>query len=99
MSAALLTRETIPTSCTVTVRHTEETLEAHVELDDGLLPTVGDRIRVFGDPVQVEYGSTIAFRRKAHLVRGCALDKFWIKLCSLFDMTELYEVSFSPRRF
>lgn len=99
MTTKILTRETISTQCTVTVRHTEETLEAHVELDDGLLPTVGDRITVFGEPIQVDYGRTVQFRRDAHLTRGCAMDKFWTKFRSLFDMTELYEVSFSSRRF
>lgn len=99
MTTRILARRSIPTTCTVTVRHTDETLEAHVELDDGLLPSVGDKITVFGSPVHVEYGSTIEIKRDARLVRGSALDKFWLKLRSLFDVTELYEVSFSPRRF
>jgi hypothetical protein len=92
-------RQTIPTRCTVTVKHTEETLEAHVELDEGLLPDVGDRITVFGDPVRVEYGSSLEVRRDARLVRGSSFDKLWLKIRSMFEMTELYEVSFSPRRF
>jgi hypothetical protein len=94
-----LSRRSIPTQCTVTVRHTEETLEAHVELDDGLLPEAGDRITVFGDPVRVEYGSTIELRRDARLVRGSLFDKLWTRILSWLEFTELYEVSFSPRRF
>ena len=86
----------INTACTITVRHTDESLEAHVELDNDLLPETGDRVTVFGDPVRVEYGESITLRRDAKLVRGTALDKFWIKFKSLFEITELYEVSFSP---
>ncbi|MEE4210949.1 MAG: hypothetical protein V2I43_17000 [Parvularcula sp.] len=89
----------IETECTVTVRHTEETLEAHVDLDNGLLPGIGDKVTVFGDPVRVEYGNTLQIRRAARLVRGSLLDKLWIRFLSLFEITELYEVSFSPRRF
>lgn len=92
-------RRAITTMCTVTVRHTEESLEAHVELDGGLLPHAGDRITVYGDPVKVEYGSTVTLRRDATLVRGSVLDRLWVKFLSLFEVTELYEVSFSPRRF
>ena len=97
--ANALLRQAISTMCTVTVRHTEETLEAHVVLDDGLLPKTGDRITVYGEPVRVEYGSSITIRRDAQLVRGSILDKAWMRLKSLFDVTELYEVSFSPRSF
>lgn len=92
-------RRVVSTMCTITVRHTEETLEAHVELDDGLLPDTGDRITVFGAPVHVEYGSTLQLRRDAHLIRGTVLDKAWMRLKSLFDVSELYEVSFTPRSF
>lgn len=92
-------RDVISTMCTITVQHTEETLEAHVELDDGLLPKTGDRITVYGSPVQVAYGSTLKVRRDAQLVRGNVFDKAWMRLKSLFDVSELYEVSFSPRSF
>jgi len=88
----------INTACTITVHHTDESLEAHVELDNDLLPETGDRVTVFGDPVRVEYGESITLRRDAKLVRGTTLDKLWIKFKSLFEITELYEVSFPPRR-
>lgn len=92
-------RKDIPTACTVTVKHTEETLEAHVELDDGLLPQTGDRIKVYGQPVRVEYGSTITLRRSARLTRGSIFDKLWMRITAFFEMTDLYEVSFSTRSF
>lgn len=88
----------IDTTCTVTVRHTDETLEAHVELHNGLLPDVGDKITVYGAPIAVDYGREITFTRPASLVRGNALDRAWIKIRSLFELTELYEVSFSTGR-
>ena len=88
----------IETGCTVTVKHTEETLEAHVVLDDGLLPDAGDRITVFGEPVRIDYGSTATFKRPARLDRGSELDKLRVRILSMFQLTELYEVSFSDGR-
>ncbi|MBI1391960.1 MAG: hypothetical protein GC152_04385 [Alphaproteobacteria bacterium] len=91
-------RRRIDTECTVTVRHTEETLEAHVVLDDGLLPAAGDRITVFGDPIRIDYGHTATFKRRARLERGGVLAKLRVRLASFFQLTELYEVSFSDGR-
>ncbi len=97
MTASLNPRRfTVP--CTITVEHSNETLEAHVELDNGVLPTIGDRIRVHGDPVAVAFGETIVLRRNATVVRATALEKAWVRFRSMFEMTELYEVSFSPGR-
>lgn len=92
----LFFHDRIETMCTVVVRHTDETLEAHVDLDQDLLPTAGDKVTIFGDPVKVDYGSTIRVRRRAELVRGTVLDKLWVRFRSMFELTELYEVSFSP---
>ncbi|MEM6537193.1 MAG: hypothetical protein AAF668_05620 [Pseudomonadota bacterium] len=88
----------IRTNCTVTVKSTYETLEAHVELDDGLLPTSGDKITVFGAPIQIDYGETIQIRRPAHLERGTLFDKLKVRIAAFFELTELYEVSFSDGR-
>ncbi|MEM9233973.1 MAG: hypothetical protein AAGA69_06995, partial [Pseudomonadota bacterium] len=66
--------------CTITVKHDDESLEAHVELDNGVLPQAGDRIRVEGSPVNVEYGESVVIRREAHVHRGSYFDKLWARL-------------------
>lgn len=91
-------RNAITAPCTIKVRHTMETLEAHVELDGNLQPTIGDRVFVHGAAVQVPFGESVTIRRDATLIRAGALKKLWIKLKSRFELTELYEVSFSPGR-
>ena len=95
----MLFRKTIAMPCTITVLHTEETLEAHVELDGDILPEAGDRILVSGAPVRVDYGGSVTLRRDARLTRGSVFDKIWVRLKSVFTITELYEVSFSTGRF
>ncbi|MEO1015567.1 MAG: hypothetical protein AAFX08_10310 [Pseudomonadota bacterium] len=87
---------TVP--CTITVEHTNESLEAHVELDGGLLPTVGDRILVHGGHVAVPFGERIVLRRDATLTRAGALEKAWVRFMAWLEFSELYEVSFSPGR-
>ncbi|MEO0850489.1 MAG: hypothetical protein AAFY04_03655 [Pseudomonadota bacterium] len=91
-----LWRQKIATGCTVQVKHTNETLEAHVALDDNLQAHLGDRIFVHGAPVQISFGETLYLRRSATLTRASLFDKLWVRLKSLFLITELYEVSFSP---
>ena len=84
--------------CTIRVHHTMETLEAHVELDNGVMPTLGDRIIVDGNAVCVPYGESLTLRRRATVVRANMFEKLWMRLKSQFELTELYEVSFLPGR-
>lgn len=81
--------------CTVTVEHTWESLEAHVELADGIQPGLGDRITVHGSAIKIPFGEKIVVQRDATLRRAGPLTKAWMKVQQFFELTELYEVSFS----
>ncbi len=94
----LFQRPSFEIGCTITIEHTDASLEAHVELDGDVQPTVGDRITVHGAHVQVPYGEKLTLRRQATIRRANQLEKIWVKIRSLFELTELYEVSFSPGR-
>ena len=48
---AMFKREEHATSCTIRVLHSADYLEAHLELDNGLTPAAGDRVRVHGAPI------------------------------------------------
>lgn len=89
-------RFTVP--CTITIEHNTETLEAHVELDGGVQPDVGDRIVVHGAPISAPFGESLVLRRNATVTRAMFLEKLLIRLKAYFELTELYEVSFSPGR-
>lgn len=84
--------------CTISVHHTDETLEAHVELDGGVLPDVGDQIRVHGAGIVVPFGESITITRMATVRRASALEKLWVRLKAQFELAELYEVSFTTGR-
>ena len=81
--------------CTIRISHTWESLEAHVELPGRTQPEVGDRITVHGAPVQVPYGETITIEREATIRRAGMLEKLWIRIRSMFELDELYEVNFT----
>ncbi|MFN4225909.1 MAG: hypothetical protein ACK4HR_06285 [Hyphomonas sp.] len=87
---------TVP--CTIRIEHTYESLEAHVELDGGLEPGIGDRVLVHGAPVSVPFGRSLILRREATLTRATFLERAFVRLKSMFELTELYEVSFTDGR-
>lgn len=94
----MIGRISFDTPCRVEVEHTDEFLGAHVELADGVLVRPGDQVRVHGDPIRVPFGERRVFERTATVERAGTLERWWTRLAGHFEMTELYEVSFSDRR-
>ncbi|MFE1598866.1 hypothetical protein [Methylobacterium sp. ID0610] len=89
------TRIEVP--CTVEIEQTAESLHAHVTLDGGLAIGPGDEVTVHDAPTEVPYGGRIVVRRTATVVRASAVERLWTRLAGHFELTELYEVSFSER--
>ena len=81
--------------CIIRITHTWESLEAHVELPGRAQPEIGDRITVHGAPVQVPFGETITIEREATIRRAGPLERLWVRIRSMFELDELYEVNFS----
>ena len=86
------------TGCTIRVAHNGADLHAHVELDGDLRMQPGDRVQVHGAPLRLAFGESLELRRTATVTRATALGRAWTRLKAQFDLTELYEVSFSPGR-
>ena len=57
----------------------------------------GDRVRVHGAPIRVGFGERRVEERIATVERASAAERLWTKFAGHFEMTELYEVSFSDR--
>lgn len=91
-------RETQVTPCTIEIEHTERSLHAHVALDSGVALRPGDRVRVHGEPIRVLFGQSLVLRREATVERAGWLERQWTRLCGCFELSELYEVSFTPGR-
>jgi hypothetical protein len=95
---ALLSRRAHETSCTIEIEHSDESLHAHVELDSQSDLRPGDRVTVHGAPIHVSFGQRLVLRRGATVERASWLERQWTRLAGRFELTELYEVSFTPRR-
>lgn len=91
----LFARETWETGCTIAVEHTADALHAHVELDDNAILGPGDQVRVHGAPVRLRFGEALTLRRRATVSRAGLVAQWWTKLRSQFELTELYEITFS----
>lgn len=86
------------TPCTVEIEHSSDSLHAHVELDGDFAIEPGDEVLVHDAPIDVPYGERIVVRRIATVTRAGLVERAWTRLAGHFELTELYEVSFSDRR-
>ena len=96
MSVKLLSsRHRFDVPCTVSIENTFDSLHAHVELDGDIEIDAGDEVLVHGDAIRVPYGQKLTLRRQATVTKASALDRVLTKVVAHFELTELYEVSFS----
>ncbi len=84
--------------CRIAVEQSDEHFHAHVELGDDIAIRAGDRVRVHGEAIAIRFGESAVYERTATITRASPLVRGWVKLASYFDLSELYEVSFSPGR-
>ena len=91
-------RRSRDTHCTIDIEHSEDSLHAHVELDDESDLRPGDRVRVHGAPIRVTFGQRLTLRRPATVERAYWLERQWTRQTARFELSELYEISFSSRR-
>lgn len=91
-------RNVLDVGCLIEINHTPERFGAHVVLDGDPEIQPGDRVRVYGDPIDVTPGRDVAVRRRARIERASALERAWTRLRGRFEIRELYEVSFTSGR-
>lgn len=95
---SLLCAARFETSCRISVEHSPDSLHAHVELPDDIAIGPGDRVQVHGAPVVVPFGTSLVIDRTATVEIAGPLRRAWTRFTAYFDMSELYEVSFTPGR-
>lgn len=98
MKLSPLKRDQVTVPCTIEISNTFESLHAHVELHGAAPVEAGDEVLVHGEPIRVPYGQRLVLEREATVTRAGWLDSFLTKLAARFELTELYEVSFSSGR-
>ncbi len=95
---SLLYPRRIRSMARIEIEQSDQAFHAHVELADGLEINPGDRVQVEGEPITVPLDSRIVLERPAVIDRASAVVRAWTRLAAHFDLTELYEVSFTPGR-
>ncbi len=98
IAVPFLIRRRQDTPCTIEIEHTERSLHAHVELDGDFALQPGDRVRVHGAPIRVRFGDKMTLHRDATVERAGWLERQWTRFAARFELSELYEVSFTPGR-
>jgi hypothetical protein len=98
ITVPFLIRRRQVTPCTIEIEHTEASLHAHVDLDGQILLRPGDRVRVHGAPIRVKFGDKLTLRRDATVERAGWLERQWTRLAARFELSELYDVSFTNAR-
>ena len=94
----LIRCQSVEVPCTVEVEHTSESLHAHVELVTDMDIEPGDEVIVHGPPIDIAFGEKALLHRLATITRAGQLKRAWTRAISKFELTELYEVSFSSWR-
>lgn len=94
MASAITARRTIEVPCTVDLEQTTESLHAYVDIK-GVEIGPGDTIIVHDAPTHVAFGDRLLCHRRATIVRAGLLGNFMARLKGYFELTELYEVSFT----
>lgn len=92
-----LARTSFDTPCRVEVELSDEYCRANVELAGDYEIGPGDRVRVHGAPINVGFGERRVEHRIATVERAGTAERLWTKFAGHFEMTDLYEVSFSDR--
>ena len=90
-------RRRVDVPCTIEVEHTQRSLHAHVDLQ-GIEVGPGDSVTVHDAPTDVGFGERVVRQSRATVVQAGAVDRLWTRLTAFLELTELYEVSFTPRR-
>ena len=95
IASRLMTKRTETVPCTIEIENTFDSLHAHVELHGAEPAEAGDEVLVHGDPIRVPFGQKLTLQRMATITRAGWLSAALTRLGARFELTELYEVSFS----
>ncbi|MEM8821628.1 MAG: HVO_0476 family zinc finger protein [Pseudomonadota bacterium] len=88
-------RDRLEVDCKVIVVNTFDSLEAHLELPESVKLAPGDEVLVHGRPIEVPYGETQSFDRRATVTRASKVERMWTKATGDLEYMELLEFSFS----
>ncbi len=90
-------RRTVDVPCAVDIEQTHDSFHAHA-VPYGIDIRPGDVVLVHGAPVDISFGDHITCECRATVARAGWLARTWTQMSGMFELTELYEVGFEPRK-
>ena len=90
-------RRAVEVPCTVEIERTAESFHAHA-VPEGIELRPGDEVLVHGAPARVGFGERVLLHSRATVLRAGPLRRLWTRAAAFAELTELYEVGFSPGR-
>jgi len=91
-------RESFEAPCTVEIERSAQSLHAHVVIDGDCEIRPGDEVVVRDAPTEAPFGERVIVRRMATITRAGLPERLWTRFAGNFELTELYDVSFTERR-
>ncbi len=88
--------DTVEVSCVVDLEQTHDSLHAHA-VPEGVELFPGDVVMVHDAPSYVPFGERLTRECRATVTRAGWLGRSWTRLSGMFELTDLYEVGFSPK--
>ena len=88
-------RRRIEVECLVDIEQTAEFLHAHA-IPEGIRLRPGDVVVVHDAPDRIAFGSSLQVRRRATVFRAGPIARWWTRVAGFAQLTELYEVGFTP---
>lgn len=82
--------------CHVDMEQTHDSLHAYA-VPEGVDIRPGDVVLVHDAPDYVAFGERLTRECRATVTRAGLLRRWWTRLEGMFELTELYEVGFSPK--
>ncbi len=95
---ASMRRQSFEAPCTVEIESSAEFLQAHVVIEGDYAVRPGDEVLLRDPPEKPQFGDRIVVRRTATITRAGLPERLWTRLAGNFELTELYDVSFTDRR-
>lgn len=92
-----MTARTVDVRCDVDIEQTRDSFHAHA-VPDGIDIRPGDMVLVHGAPTDIGFGERVACECRATVVRAGLLGRLWAHVQGMFELDELYEVGFCPRK-
>ena len=91
-------RRVFDVDCTIDIECSIDSFHAHVELEGDIQIQPGYQVLVHGEPIEVPYGERRRYERRATVTRATWVEQRWTRLTAHFELTELYDLSFSGMR-